>query len=77
MQKGFLLDFMWAERFLLEMEQFHDFWEYRPVLSVNIKNYLRKLLIHSCKIFSTFDENAHLFNIRSKYIDIFKTLYLG
>ena len=32
MKKDFLLDFMWGERFLLEMEQFHDFWGYRPAL---------------------------------------------
>ena len=32
MKKGFLFDFMWGERFLREMEQFHDFWGYRPAL---------------------------------------------
>ena len=33
MKKGFLLDFMWGERFLLEMEQFHDFGGCRPALT--------------------------------------------
>ena len=32
MKKRFLLDFMWGKQFLLEMEQFHDFWRYRPAL---------------------------------------------
>ena len=32
MKQAFLFDFMWGERFLLVIEQFHDFWGYRPVL---------------------------------------------
>ena len=32
MKKAFLLDFMWAEQFLLEIEQFHDFWADHPAL---------------------------------------------
>ena len=31
-EKGFLLGFMWGEQFLLEMEEFHNFWGYRPAL---------------------------------------------
>ena len=35
MKTDFLLDFMWGERFLLEMGQFHDFWVYLPALIID------------------------------------------
>ena len=37
MKKGFRLGFMWGERFLLEMEQFHDFGGYRPLLKNRVE----------------------------------------
>ena len=51
MKKGFVLDFMWGERFLLEMEQFHDFWGYRPALKSTAHRILRKhLKLHAYKV---------------------------
>ena len=56
MKKGFLLDFMWGERFLLEMEQFHDFWGYRPALPTPWKLQEDNDLKHRSKLATSWKE---------------------